>query len=161
MLVRCPICRECSPDQAAFCIGCGAALHVLAPPVRLPLSAIGPTVRLIGGRARQAPYRADARAWMAALPVAGLLFTVVFTLGLAHYLAISWSRPLGVWPAGVPVAGALVAQRAWLCGQLWRGVCDMTLWGGMIWLLAADLALPWGAALAGAWLLARLLGRLR
>jgi hypothetical protein len=157
MLIRCPSCGKRSPDGAAYCIACGAALHVLAPAARRRArAATGATTRLPARRT--APL--SRAAWLRALPVAGLLFTVIFMLGMAHYLALAWRRPLGFWLVVVLVSGALVAQRAWLDGQLWRGLCGMALWGGMIWLLAVDRAVPWGAALLLGWVLLRPLGYL-
>jgi hypothetical protein len=138
MLIRCPSCGERSPDGAAFCIGCGASLHVLAPAARQPQRNVtGPTTRLPASEPAATPIVSPR-----ALPVAGLLFTMLFIFGLAHFLARGWSRPLGLWIVAVLVTGALVAQRAWLDGQLWRGLCGMALWCGMIWLLAADSVVP-------------------
>ena len=160
MRIACPSCGHRSPGDAAHCAACGSALLVLAPIARGPSrGAIGPTIRLAASAVAAPASRSCRRA--RALPIAALLFTVVFSIGLASYLAAGWTRSLGPWPLAVLVGGALLAQQSWLHGQLWRGLCGMALWGGMIWLLVAHREVPWGGALLLAWLVLRPIGRLR
>ena len=90
MLIRCPSCGERSSDDAGFCSGCGAALLVLAPSARIPAtSATGAAVKLAAPPEAAASGTPARRASISprALPVAGLIFTVLFVFGLAHWLA--------------------------------------------------------------------------
>lgn len=154
MLISCSFCGERSPDDAGYCVDCGAPLHMLAPLARRPAArATGPTPWLHGSLAGLSRARAGLAERVR--PVAGLAFTIVFSCGLASYLAVGWARPLGFWLVTVLVAGALLAQQAWLHGQLWRGMCGMVLWGGLIWLLAAHLEMPWAGVLVAGWAMFR------
>src|SRR5262245_23956088 len=88
-LTRCLACGGSVPEEAYFCIRCGAVLRPAArgPAVR-PIGATGPTVRLRGALDAPAPgvpppsptppARRPLRE--AAVPLVGLLFSVVFLI---------------------------------------------------------------------------------
>jgi hypothetical protein len=150
---RCPDCGERSPNLATFCIVCGACLR---PPATLPsnriASATGPTVRLRAANARTARQAAPAyeagsprRASISQglIPLLGLLFGVLFITGFAQLIAIGGLSVSSLSLAAVLVGGGLVAERAWVNGELWRGSRGMLLWSALLWLLATDSIFPW------------------
>jgi hypothetical protein len=160
-MARCQDCGEHSPDQASFCIVCGARL--IGPGTRVPLhTALGPTVRLrpddtaaplraavIDRSARQAT-RAGIRQLV--IPLVGLVFGMAVVVGIAQLIAINGLHAHKIWPVAVLIAGVLLAESAWVNGQLWRGLRGMLLWGGLIGLLAFGQLMPWALALAIGWL---------
>ena len=162
-MARCQDCGEHSPDQASFCIVCGARLIALAARTRVPISpAVGSTIRL--NRANAARLSAvepqDAGASTAAqsgirqalVPLVGLIFGMAVVLGLAQVLALNGMSAATIWPIVVLLGGVLLAESAWVNGQLWRGLRGMLLWGGLIGLLAFGRLMPWALALALGWL---------
>jgi len=162
-MARCQDCGEHSPDHASFCIICGARLSAPAARVRVPLPAIGATIRrLPAATARPDPagVRADSAAKPTArpsircalVPVIGLLFGVAVVLELAQLLALNGLSAATVWTIIVLLGGVLLAESAWVNGQLWRGLRGMLLWGGLLGLLAFDQLIPWVVALAIGWL---------
>ncbi len=164
MQMRCPSCGYRYLNDASFCIVCGAALRPIAhEPSARPTGATGPTIRLgqqfsLPAGAASAPARAADRTvaqtspWRgASKPLIALLFAVVFMIGLAEYLTSRGAPGLGMWLVGLVTGGALLAQQAWVNGDLWRGARGMLVWGGLTWLLATDLAVPWALLLILVW----------
>jgi hypothetical protein len=163
-MARCQDCGEHSPDQASFCIGCGARLMAPAARMRVPIPrAVGPTIRLSPAdiaRPTAASERVDRAASPAAwpgirqalVPLVGLVFGTAVVIGLAQLFALNGLRAATVWPIVVLLGGVLLAESAWVNGQLWRGLRGMLLWGGLIGLLAFGRLMPWVLALALGWL---------
>ncbi|HJZ47426.1 MAG TPA: hypothetical protein VKE41_09690 [Roseiflexaceae bacterium] len=164
-MARCQDCGEYSPEQASFCKVCGARLVAPTARVRAPLyTAIGPTVRLratdSAPSAAAAPTPLDragkhgARPGLAQalIPLIGLIFGIVVVIGIAQLIALSSLHAATIWPIGALIAGVLLAESAWVNGQLWRGLRGMLLWGGLIGLLAFGQLFPWALALAIGWL---------
>jgi hypothetical protein len=163
-MARCQDCGEHSPDKASFCIVCGARLIAPGARTRVPIPpAVGPTVRLIPAdiaRPTGATVRADRAASSAArpgilhalVPLVGLVFGMAVVIGLAQLFALKGLSAATIWPIAVLLAGVLLAESAWVNGQLWRGLRGMLLWGGLIGLLAFDQPMPWALALAFGWL---------
>ena len=87
----------------------------------------------------------------AAVPLIGLLFSVVFLIGFAQFIATGGLRGLGPWMVGLVTAGALLAEQAWVNGDRWGGLRGMLIWGGMAWLLAVDRTIPWAGMLILVW----------
>jgi hypothetical protein len=162
-MARCQDCGEYSPEQASFCGVCGARLIAPAARTRVPLPpAVGPTIRLypadIGRpsaaeRQQIAGHRAARPGIRQALvPLVGLVFGMAVVLGLAQLFALHGLRAGRLWPIVVLLGGVLVAESAWVNGQLWRGMRGMLLWGGLIGLMAFGRLMPWALALALGWL---------
>ena len=162
-MARCQDCGEHSPDQASFCIVCGARLIAPAARMRVPIPpAVGPTIRLLPAdpaRPIVASARVDRRpspAWsgirQALVPLVGLVFGMAVVIGLAQLFALNGLRAATAWPIVVLLGGVLLAESAWVNGQLWRGLRGMLLWGGLIGLLAFGELMPWVLALALGWL---------
>lgn len=163
-MARCQDCGEHSPEHALFCIVCGARLIAPAARMRVPLPpALGPTIRLnLADTAR--PCAANVRVDLAAkpqtrpsirralVPVVGLMFGVAVVLELAKLLALNGLSMASAWLIIVLLGGVLLAESAWVNGQLWRGLRGMLLWGGLLGLLAFDQLIPWVVALALGWL---------
>jgi hypothetical protein len=145
-MLRCSDCGERSPDNASFCILCGARLSS-----RLPLSAARAGLALKPAPLAAAPARRKSAA-QTAIPLLGLMFASVFVIGIAQVLAISGMSE-GFLLAGVLSGGALLAECAWVNGDIWRGLRGMLLWGGLTWLLAAGQLIPWALALLLGWAL--------
>jgi hypothetical protein len=159
---RCPDCGERSPDTESFCTVCGACLR---PPPSLPPMRIRgttrPTIRLISADVAPPstaiihPGRHDsarrASALQCLIPLLGLLFGTLFVIGFAQLLAVGGLSASVLGPAAVLVGGALLAERAWVTGDLWRGLRGMLLWGGLLWLLDADGIVPWALPLLFGW----------
>jgi hypothetical protein len=97
---------------------------------------------------------AHAAIWWCVRGTVSMLFSIGFVIGLAHYLTMAWSHPLGWWPVVVVVSGALVALRAWVRGASGPGVAGMLAWGGLTWLLVLDRAWPAGSLLLLGWAIA-------
>ena len=163
-MARCQDCGEHSPDQASFCIVCGARLIAPTARTRVPIPpAVGPTIRLNLAETVR-PNAADLRVEPAASPAArsgirqalvplvGLLFGIAVVLGLAQLFALNGLSAATIWPLAVLLGGVLLSESAWVNGQLWRGLRGMLLWGGLIGLLALGRVMPWALALALAWL---------
>src|SRR5262245_49404428 len=124
----CPCCHEHLPADAVFCIACGASVRPVGAhlPTHQP-SATGPTIRLSAispaliGSSSSAPAArprtaAHAAIWWCVRGTVSMLFSIGFVIGLARYLTMAWSHPLGWWPVVVVVSGALVALRTWVRG---------------------------------------------
>jgi hypothetical protein len=77
------------------------------------------------------------------IPLLGLLFGVLFITGFAQLIAIGGLSVSSLSLAAVLVGGGLVAERAWVNGELWRGSRGMLLWSALLWLLATDSIFPW------------------
>jgi hypothetical protein len=147
---------------------CGARLIAPAARVRAPIHpSIGPTVRLsaadmapstrkatrlIDCAARQG-QRPDIR--QALIPLVGLVFGMAVVIGIAQLIAVNGLRAATLWPVAVLIGGVLLAESAWVNGQLWRGLRGMLLWGGLIGLLAFGELMPWALGLALGWLALR------
>jgi hypothetical protein len=163
-MARCQDCGEHSPDHASFCIVCGARLIAPAARMRVPIPpAVGPTIRLLPAdpaRPIVASVRVDRvtspAAWsgirQALVPLVGLVFGMAVVIGLAQLFALNGLSAATVWPIVVLLGGVLLAESAWVNGQLWRGLRGMLLWGGLIGLLAFGRLMPWVLALALGWL---------
>jgi len=163
-MAHCQDCGEHSPEQASFCIICGARLIAPTARTRVPVPpAVGPTIRLKSAdavRPSAAGVQVDCAANSAArpsirqalVPLVGLLFGIAVVLGLAQLFALNGLRAATIWPLIVLLGGVLLAESAWVNGQLWRGLRGMLLWGGLIGLLAFDQVMPWVLALALGWL---------
>jgi hypothetical protein len=161
-MARCQDCGEHSPDQASFCIVCGARLIAPATRTRVPIPpAVGPTIRLnTVDTARPSAVKPQGVGKPAALPgfrqalipLVGLVFGMAVVLGLAQLFALNGLRAATIWPLAVLLGGVLLAESAWVNGQLWRGMRGMLLWGGLIGLLAFGQLMPWALALALGWL---------
>ena len=163
-MARCQDCGEHSPDQASFCIVCGARLIAPAARARVPIPpADGATIRLSlpkaapanssSAPAKRAPSPAAQPSIRRALvPLVGLMFGVAVVLELAQLLALNGLSTATIWLIGVLLGGVLLAESAWVNGQLWRGLRGMLLWGGLLGLLAIDRLMPWVLALALGWL---------
>ncbi len=163
-MARCQDCGEHSPEQASFCIVCGARLIAPTARMRVPIPpAIGPTVRLSSTdiarpsaasvpitRAGKPAARLGIR--QALVPLVGLLFGMSVVIGLAQLFALNGLSAATFWPIIVLLGGVLLAESAWVNGQLWRGLRGMLLWGGLIGLLAFGRLMPWALALAFGWL---------
>jgi hypothetical protein len=161
-MAHCQDCGEHSPEQAAFCIVCGARLIAPAARTRVPIPpTVGSTIRL--NPADPAPPRAvePQRAGTVAaqlgirqalVPLVGLLFGITVVLGIAQLFALHGLRAATIWPMIVLLGGVLLAESAWVNGQLWRGLRGMLLWGGLLGLLAFGQLMPWALALALGWL---------
>jgi hypothetical protein len=163
-MARCQDCGEHSPEQASFCIVCGARLiapHVRARVPRSPV--VGPTIRLSSAenarrRVEQVPIavasKPEARLGIrqALIPIVGLVFGVAVVLGVAQLFALNGLHPASNWPIVVLLGGVLLAESAWVNGQLWRGLRGMLLWGGLLGLLAFGQLMPWVLALGLGWL---------
>jgi hypothetical protein len=161
-MARCQDCGEHSPDQASFCIVCGARLIAPGARTRVPIPpAVGPTIRLntvdtarpsvvepqgVGNPVARPCFR------QALVPLVGLVFGIAVVLGLAQLFALNGLRAATIWPIAVLLGGVLLAESAWVNGQLWRGMRGMLLWGGLIGLLAFGRLMPWALALALGWL---------
>jgi hypothetical protein len=91
------------------------------------------------------------------IPLVGLLFSTLFLIAFAQLLASGELRGLGPWPVGVLVVGALLAECAWVNGEIWVGLRGMILWGGLTGLLAIGRVFPWGLLLIPVWLMLWLL----
>ena len=160
-MARCQDCGEHSPDQASFCIVCGARLIAPAARARVPIPpAVGPTVRLNPADTARPSVRGDHTANPAARPgigqalvsLVGLVYGTAVVLGLAQLFALNGLSAATIWPIIALLGGVLLAESAWVNGQLWRGLRGMLLWGGLLGLLAFDQLMPWVVALALGWL---------
>jgi hypothetical protein len=163
-MARCQDCGEHSPDHASFCIVCGARLIAPAARTRVPIPpAVGPTIRLssddiVRPTVASAPVdrAASPAAWpcirQALVPLVGLVFGMAVVIGLAQLFALNGLSAATVWPIVILLGGVLLAESAWVNGQLWRGLRGMLLWGGLIGLLAFGRLMPWVLALALGWL---------
>jgi hypothetical protein len=150
MSLTCPYCRTATPAGSRFCIVCGRVLAGGASPRTAARSATGPTIRL--GQ-KQAAKARGALSPRDGIPLVGLLFGTLFLIGVAQLIAIGGPRGVGLWSVVVLVAGALIAECAWVNGETWSGLRGMLLWGGATWLLAADRIFPWGLLLIPIWLM--------
>jgi hypothetical protein len=163
-MARCQDCGEHSPDHASFCIVCGARLIAPAARTRVPIPpAVGPTIRLLpADPARPSVTSAHVdrvtspAVWsgirQALVPLVGLVFGMAVVIGLAQLFALNGLSAATIWPIVILLGGVLLAESAWVNGQLWRGLRGMLLWGGLIGLLAFGQLMPWALALALGWL---------
>ncbi len=163
-MARCQDCGEHSPEPATFCIVCGARLIRPAARMRVPIPpAVGPTVRLSPADIvrptldsvhvdRAASPDAWPRIQQALVPLVGLVFGTAVVIGLAQLFALNGLRAATIWPIVVLLGGVLLAESAWVNGQLWRGLRGMLLWGGLLGLLAFGQLMPWVLALGLGWL---------
>jgi hypothetical protein len=163
-MARCQDCGEHSPEQASFCIVCGARLIAPAARMRVPVPpVVGPTVRLntadiarpsaakpqVPGAGKPAPSPGIRQALV---PLVGLVFGIAVVLGVAQLFAVNGLKSATVWPIAVLLGGVLLSESAWVNGQLWRGLRGMLLWGGLLGLLAFGQLMPWVLALGLGWL---------
>jgi len=147
--LTCPRCTEPVPAGARFCIVCGAIVgRATAPAPARKASATGPTIRLEQPRAPQ--RRLGLRV---CIPLVGLFFCMLFLVGFAQVLANHGLQVFGPWLVGLLVAGALLAEQAWVNGNLWGGLRGMLLWGGLTGLLAIERVFPWALLLIPIWLM--------
>lgn len=164
-MARCQDCGEHSPEQASFCIVCGARLIAPSARTRAPIKPVsGPTIRLDASTRKAAQPSGSTllnvsrrRAprlgvWQSAIPVVGLIFGIAVVLGIAQLMALHGLSTATIVSVGVLLGGVLLAESAWVNGQLWRGLRGMLVWGGLIGLLAFDRLMPWALALALGWL---------
>jgi hypothetical protein len=160
-MARCQDCGEQSPNQASFCIVCGARLIAPAARARVPIPpAVGPTHRLNPADTARPSVRSAHTVNPAARPgisqalvsLVGLVYGTAVVLGLAQLFALNGLRAATIWPLAVLLGGVLLAESAWVNGQLWRGLRGMLLWGGLLGLLAFGQLMPWALALALGWL---------
>ncbi|MFL5801816.1 MAG: hypothetical protein ACJ8CR_08735 [Roseiflexaceae bacterium] len=147
--LTCPRCAEPVPAGARLCIVCGAFVgqSTAHAPARAA-SATGPTIRL---ERSDAPRRALSP--RDGIPLVGLLFGMLFLIGFAQILANHGLDMFGPWPVGLLVGGALLAEQAWVNGNVWGGLRGMLLWGGLTGLLALGRAFPWALLLIPIWLM--------
>ena len=123
-MARCQDCGEHSPDQASFCIVCGARLIAPGARTRVPIPpAVGPTIRLRPAdiaRPTLASVRVDRAAsppaWpgirQALVPLVGLVFGMAVVIGLAQLFALNGLSAATVWPIVVLLGGVLLAGYA-------------------------------------------------
>jgi hypothetical protein len=88
----------------------------------------------------------------ALVPLVGLMFGVAVVREVAQLLALNGLTTATIWLIGALLGGVLLAESAWVNGQLWRGLRGMLLWGGLLGLLAIDQLMPWVLGLALGWL---------
>src|SRR5215218_1833079 len=100
-MARCQDCGEHSPDQASFCIVCGARLIAPVARARVPIPpAVGPTIRLNPADTARPSVRGDHTANPAARPgigqalvsLVGLVYGTAVVLGLAQLFALNGLR---------------------------------------------------------------------
>ena len=84
-------------------------------------------------------------------PASGVFYKPI-NLNDPQLLAQNGLSAATIWPIAVLLGGVLLAESAWVNGQLWRGSRGMLLWGGLLGLLAVDQLMPWVVALALGWL---------
>src|SRR3954468_7473420 len=133
-MARCQDCGEHSPDHALFCIVCGARLIAPTARTRVPIPpAVGPTIRLSLADAARPNAAGDALDHAASpaarpsirqalVPLVGLMFGVAVVIELAKLLALNGLSVATAWPIIVLLGGVLLAESAWVNGQLWRGL---------------------------------------
>jgi hypothetical protein len=85
------------------------------------------------------------------IPLLGLLFGVLFITGFAQLLASGGLSVSSLGLGAVLLGGGLVAERAWVNGQLWRGSRGMLVWGALLWLIATDSIVPWAPLVLLGW----------
>jgi hypothetical protein len=147
--LTCPRCTGPVPAGARSCIVCGAIVgRGAAPAPARKASATGPTIRLEQPRVPQ--RRLGLRV---CIPLVGLFFCMLFLVGFAQVLANHGLQVFGPWLVGLLVAGALLAEQAWVNGNLWGGLRGMLLWGGLTGLLAIERVFPWALLLIPIWLM--------
>ncbi len=160
MQAQCQACGESSPENAFFCAACGAVLQTgTGGPLIRPILAIGPTVRLAPeDRAILANPRVRTSEVVreALISFGGFVFAILFLFGLNEFMQTGGLPVVGLWPLVILTIGALQAQEAWVNGDLRAGARGMLLWGGMIWLLAANRAIPWAVLLVIGWAVLRI-----
>jgi len=162
----CPCCHGSTSLDAAYCSDCGTPLHrartldpvqlsaVTGTTVRLigeleQLPALGPTVRLVEPQIRPATLRhvhqvriQRIHPWRdVGVPLVAWVFVISIVMGVAEALAVVGISPRGLATIGVPVAGALLSEAAWMHGRWRSGLLGMLAWDALIWLLAARLLL--------------------
>jgi hypothetical protein len=86
------------------------------------------------------------------IPLVGLVFAIAAVIGIAQLFALNGLGAATIWPVAVLFGGVLLAESAWVNGELWRGLRGMLLWGGLIGLLAFGELMPWVLGLALGWL---------
>src|SRR5688572_22620193 len=121
MSVACPRCGELATRDARFCITCGATLQPVSG-ASPRAGATGPTLRL--GQAH--PRGRAAIGPRDGIPLIGLLFGALFLVAIAQLMANGWLRSHGGPPlqpalVGLLLGGALLAERAWVNGQVLIG----------------------------------------
>lgn len=167
MALSCRLCSYASPDDAFFCISCGAVLQPgsIATTIR-PISSTGPTLRISSTLLRFRPIRPGSPSlrWQqliswAGVPLVALGYSVVFLIGIMQVIEYGGIPGLGLWGIAPVVIGALLAEEQWMNGRLWSGLFGMAVWASFPWLLSLNL-FTIGAALATAWLALHLALRL-
>ncbi|HEU5089685.1 MAG TPA: zinc ribbon domain-containing protein [Roseiflexaceae bacterium] len=156
-LQPCARCRTAVQAQMLFCPACGAPLRPAIAGVRI--RPIDPT-RIEPRRTHAVPAATPNQAvrhvpaTRAVLQAAGALcFSIVFLVGLQQFIAHGGVPALGLWALAPLVLGALVAEEAWVQGHMAAGLLGLVTWSALPWLLAIDMALPWGYVLALVWLI--------
>jgi hypothetical protein len=137
------------PEEAAFCISCGALLRRDAAPSRqLSSAASGTTVHLQGTpllldtpRPIAAQVRRAGIESVVALSALG--FAIAEIIGIAELIAQNHWVGFGLWPAALLAGGALLAEHDWMNGALRRGIYGMACWGTLPWLMAIRQDLVW------------------
>src|SRR5262245_49068190 len=130
-MARCQDCGEHSPDRASFCIVCGARLVAPAARARAPLyPSVGSTVHLrapcnkpaapLAGRLADRVDRPCYRQLL--IPLVGLVFGMAVVIGVAQMIALQGLHSAGIWLVAVLIGGVLLAESAWVNGELWRGL---------------------------------------
>jgi hypothetical protein len=164
-MARCQDCGEHSPEQASFCVVCGARLIAPTARVRAPIEpALGPTIRLHDPAVANPPPASRAPVDRSAapgarpcirqslIPLIGLVFGMAVVIGIAQLMALHGRHAATILSVAVLIGGVLLAESAWVNGQLWRGLRGMLWWGGLIGLLAFGELMPWALALGFGWL---------
>jgi hypothetical protein len=160
MARRCPSCGANDLGEGIFCGACGVVLRPVIDGIQIQHVRIGgPIVQ----RERQAPihvsplnvmqtvppahearercsFRASGRATLIA--TTGFFFTIIFLIGLTEFIEVGGLPRFGLWPAGVFIGGELLAQEAWVKGNLKIGLPGMICCCLLIWLSAASHVLP-------------------
>jgi hypothetical protein len=143
-----------------FCPACGAPLQPVIAGVRIrpidptriePRRSHGAPAAPIGARVQAVRHVPATRAGLQA--AGALCFSIIFLVGLQQFIAHGGMPALGLWALAPLVLGALVAEEAWVQGHMTTGLLGLVTWSALPWLLAIDMALPWGYALALVWLI--------
>lgn len=166
MALSCHLCSYESPDDAFFCISCGAVLQPgsIQTTIR-PISSTGPTLRISSTLLRFTPLRPGLASltWQqlvswAAVPLVALAYSVVFLIGIMQVIEYGGIPGLGLWGIAPIVIGALLAEEQWMNGRLWSGLFGMAVWASFPWLLSLNL-FTIGAILAAVWLVMHIASR--
>ena len=148
MTLRCAQCHELMPDNASFCINCGAGLQAPAGARRHhPQVASGTTMHLQPALPSGSPQQIVPHG-RSALPEA-LVALVALGFAAAEIIAIAllitqsgWAS-WHIWLALLLTSGALLAENDWLNGALRRGLYGIVCWGALPWLLVTQQDIAW------------------